>query len=42
VRDWLYVQDHCDAILRIISHGKPGETYAVGGDNQPPNLTLVK
>jgi dTDP-glucose 4,6-dehydratase len=42
VRDWLYVQDHCDAILRIISHGKPGDTYAVGGDNQPPNLTLVK
>ncbi len=42
VRDWLYVQDHCDAILRIITRGKPGETYAVGGDNQPPNLTLVK
>jgi dTDP-glucose 4,6-dehydratase len=42
VRDWLYVEDHCDAILRILVSGKPGETYAVGGDNQPPNLTLVK
>ena len=42
VRDWLYVRDHCEAIARIISKGRPGETYAVGGDNQPPNLTLVK
>jgi dTDP-glucose 4,6-dehydratase len=42
VRDWLYVKDHCEAIQRIIVKGKPGETYAVGGDNQPPNLTLIK
>jgi dTDP-glucose 4,6-dehydratase len=42
VRDWLYVQDHCDAILTILTNGKPGDTYAIGGDNQPPNLTLIK
>jgi dTDP-glucose 4,6-dehydratase len=42
VRDWLYVEDHCEVIHRILIGGKPGETYAVGGDNQPPNLTLVK
>jgi dTDP-glucose 4,6-dehydratase len=42
VRDWLYVEDHCEAIHRILAGGKPGETYAIGGDNQPPNLTLVK
>jgi dTDP-glucose 4,6-dehydratase len=42
VRDWLYVEDHCEAIHSILDKGKPGETYAIGGDNQPPNLTLVK
>jgi dTDP-glucose 4,6-dehydratase len=42
VRDWLYVEDHCEAIHGILDRGKPGETYAIGGDNQPPNLTLVK
>jgi dTDP-glucose 4,6-dehydratase len=42
VRDWLYVEDHCEAIYSILTKGKPGETYAIGGDNQPPNLTLVK
>jgi dTDP-glucose 4,6-dehydratase len=42
VRDWLYVDDHCEAIYRILTSGKTGETYAVGGDNQPPNLTLIE
>jgi dTDP-glucose 4,6-dehydratase len=42
VRDWLYVEDHCEAIQCILTGGKPGETYAIGGDNQPPNLALVK
>ena len=41
VRDWLYVQDHCDAIRLVIQKGRVGETYAVGGDNQPPNLEIV-
>ena len=41
VRDWLYVDDHCQAIHRVITHGKVGETYCVGGDNQPPNLEIV-
>ena len=41
VRDWLYVEDHCDAILRILQYGQPGETYAVGGSNQPANLEIV-
>jgi dTDP-glucose 4,6-dehydratase len=42
IRDWLYVEDHCDAILKIISGGKPGETYNIGGNNQPANLTIVE
>ena len=42
IRDWLYVDDHCEAILRIIKNGRVGETYCVGGDNQPPNIEIVK
>jgi dTDP-glucose 4,6-dehydratase len=42
IRDWLYVDDHCEAILRIIQNGRVGETYCVGGDNQPPNIEIVK
>jgi dTDP-glucose 4,6-dehydratase len=42
VRDWLYVEDHCDAILRILGQGTPGETYNIGGDNQPPNLEIIR
>jgi len=41
VRDWLYVEDHCQAILDVIERGRPGETYNVGGNNQPPNLQLI-
>jgi dTDP-glucose 4,6-dehydratase len=42
IRDWLYVEDHCAAIEKIISHGRPGETYNIGGANQPANLTIVE
>jgi dTDP-glucose 4,6-dehydratase len=42
IRDWLYVEDHCNAIWTVLMKGRPGETYNVGGGNQPPNLTIVK
>ncbi len=42
VRDWLHVSDHCRAIDLIIRKGKSGETYAVGGNNQPTNLAIVE
>ena len=42
IRDWLYVQDHCEAIHSILSRGTPGETYNIGGGNQPANLTIVE
>ena len=42
IRDWLYVEDHCEAILKVLTIGIPGETYNIGGDNQPTNLTIVK
>ena len=42
IRDWLYVEDHCEAIHRILRDGKPGETYNIGGGNQPANLSIVE
>jgi dTDP-glucose 4,6-dehydratase len=41
VRDWLYVEDHCEAIWHVIQRAPVGETYNVGGGNQPTNLELV-
>jgi dTDP-glucose 4,6-dehydratase len=41
IRDWLYVEDHCEAIYIAARDGKPGETYNVGGGNQPYNIDLV-
>ncbi|MBK9128506.1 MAG: dTDP-glucose 4,6-dehydratase [Phycisphaerales bacterium] len=42
VRDWLHVEDHCEAIHAILRRGRPGETYNVGGNNQPTNLEIVR
>jgi dTDP-glucose 4,6-dehydratase len=42
IRDWLYVEDHCQAIWTILQNGKAGETYNIGGDNQPANLTVIR
>ena len=42
VRDWLYVDDHCEALLAVLQHGQVGETYNVGGDNQWTNLAVVR
>jgi dTDP-glucose 4,6-dehydratase len=41
VRDWLYVEDHCEAIWSVIERGKLGETYNVGGSAEATNLELV-
>lgn len=42
VRDWLFVDDHCSAILAVFETGKPGEIYNIGGDHELSNLELVK
>lgn len=42
VRDWLYVQDHCEALLCVLEKGQPGETYNIGGNNEYPNIEIVK
>jgi dTDP-glucose 4,6-dehydratase len=41
IRDWLHVEDHCAAIYQVLKKGKTGETYCIGGDNQPTNLEVV-
>ena len=42
VRDWLYVDDHADALLTVLERGAPGETYNVGGHNEWKNLDVVR
>ncbi len=42
IRDWIYVEDHCNAILEVIHKGRIGETYNIGGNSEISNLDLVK
>jgi len=42
VRDWLYVEDHCEAIWVVMQNGKMGEIYNVGGGNEMENITIVE
>ena len=41
VRDWLYVEDHCRAILRVLQDGRVGETYNIGGQSEKSNLEVA-
>jgi dTDP-glucose 4,6-dehydratase len=42
IRDWLYVEDHAKALLHVVSTGKVGETYNIGGHNEQKNLGVVE
>ena len=42
IRDWLYVDDHCDALELVLERGVPGETYNVGGGNELTNIDLTR
>lgn len=42
VRDWLYVEDHCKAIDKVLHHGKLGEVYNIGGHNEKTNIEIVE
>lgn len=42
VRDWLHVEDHVDALLAVLDHGVPGETYLVGGHGERRSLEVVR
>lgn len=41
VRDWLFVEDHCSAIRTVLEHGRPGETYNIGGNSERANIDVV-
>lgn len=41
VRDWLHVEDHCDALFAVLDHGRPGEVYNIGGGAERTNLQVV-
>jgi dTDP-glucose 4,6-dehydratase len=42
VRDWLFVRDHCEALWQVLTRGRDGETYNIGGNNEWPNLRIVE
>ncbi|PKP67550.1 MAG: dTDP-glucose 4,6-dehydratase, partial [Alphaproteobacteria bacterium HGW-Alphaproteobacteria-5] len=42
IRDWLYVEDHAEALLLVVAKGAPGRSYAIGGENEATNLDLVR
>lgn len=42
VRDWLYIEDHCDAVLQVYERGRAGEVYNIGGHNEWTNIDIVK
>jgi dTDP-glucose 4,6-dehydratase len=42
IRDWLHVEDHCDAIWTVLTRGKPGEVYNVGGNNEITNRKITE
>ena len=42
IRDWIFVEDHCDAILKVIQNGKGGQSYNISANNEIDYLTIVK
>ena len=42
VRDWLYVRDHAEALWQVLTRGRSGETYNIGGHNEWPNIRIVE
>ena len=42
IRDWIYVQDHCEAIAKVLKNGNPGEIYNVSAGNEIPNIEIAK
>ncbi|NNU81995.1 dTDP-glucose 4,6-dehydratase [Halovulum dunhuangense] len=41
IRDWLFVEDHAEALLLVLERGRPGRTYAIGGENERRNIDIV-
>ena len=42
IRDWIYVDDHCDAVYKVLNEGKTGQSYNISGNNEFDNVTIVK
>jgi dTDP-glucose 4,6-dehydratase len=42
IRDWIFVEDHCQGLLQVLAQGRVGETYNIGGRQEVPNLELVR
>ena len=42
IRDWLFVEDHCDALIRVLEKGVVGEKYNIGGNCEISNIELVR
>jgi dTDP-glucose 4,6-dehydratase len=42
IRDWLFVEDHARALYKVVTEGKPGETYNIGGHNEKQNIDVVR
>jgi dTDP-glucose 4,6-dehydratase len=42
IRDWLYVEDHADALIAVVTRGRVGQTYNIGGNNELRNIDLVR
>jgi dTDP-glucose 4,6-dehydratase len=42
VRDWIHVEDHCEAIDAVLTHGQAGQVYNIGAENERPNLDVVR
>lgn len=42
IRDWIYIEDYCEAIYLVLKQGVAGHCNHIGGENQPTNLTIVK
>jgi dTDP-glucose 4,6-dehydratase len=42
IRDWLYVKDHCSAIIKVLNQGKIGDVYNIGGNSEKTNISIVQ
>ena len=42
IRDWIYVDDHCDAVFKVLNNGKSGESYNISANNEINNITIVQ
>ncbi len=42
IRDWIFVEDHCDAVFNVLNNGKAGESYNISADNEIDNISIVR